>query len=160
MIPELILDQKVFFYLHSNEQPPPSVPVAMLPKSGAAQLVCTLVSIDLQKSSRSPATQLLWTPVAMAPVLVTTQLLWAPVAMAPLLGTTQLLWPLLPWRRCWVPPSCSGTLLTWRCCWAPPSCSGPLWTAPDQNCYCSAHQPQSSSRNPVLPQTTAEPPAW
>jgi hypothetical protein len=93
MIPELVLDQKLlFFNLQINEQPPPSVPVAMLPKSGAAQLVCTLASNDLQKSSRSPATQLLWTPVAMAPLLGTTQLLWTFVAMASVLGTTQLLW--------------------------------------------------------------------
>ena len=114
MIPELVLDQKVIFYLQINEQPPPSVPVAMLPKSGAAQLVCTLVSIDLQKSSRSLATQLLWTPVAIAPVLGTTQLLWTPIAMAPVLGTTQLLW---------APVAMAPLLGTTQLLWTPVDCS-------------------------------------
>jgi hypothetical protein len=130
MIPELVLDQKVLFYLHSIEQPLPSVPVATLPKSSAAQLVCTLVSIDLQKSSRSTATQLLWTPVAMTPVLGTTQLLWAPVAMAPLLGTTQLLWtpvamaPVLgATQLLWAPVAMALLLGTTQLLWTPVDCS-------------------------------------
>ena len=121
MIPELVLDQRVIFYLQINEQPPPSVLVAMLPKSGTAQLAGTLASKDLQKSSRSPAmapvlgtTQLLWTPVAMAPVLGTTQLLWTPVAMAPVLGATQLLWD---------PVDMALLLGTTQLLWTPVDCS-------------------------------------